>query len=146
MTMKQVFTAMALFAALAVGTLQTTAPAFAADVKTNKLVIQVSDNDPAKWNLALNNALNVQKDLGKDKVQIEIIAYGPGLNMLKAESKVRDRVVGAMDGGVGIVACDNTIRNMKLTNADLIGGIAHVDSGVVGIMKRQQEGWAYVRP
>jgi len=146
MTLKQVFTAMALFAALGVGSLQGSAPAFAADAKMNKLVIQVSDNDPAKWNLALNNALNVQKDLGKDNVQIEIIAYGPGLHMLKAESKARDRVVGAMDKGIGVAACDNTIRHMKLKPDDLIGGISHVDSGVVGIMKRQQQGWAYVRP
>lgn len=143
---KQTFAALALLAAVTVGTLQVAAPAFAQGAKPNKLVIQPSDNDPAKRNLALNNALNVQKDLGKDKVQIEIIAYGPGLHMLKAESKARDRVVGAMYKGIGIVACDNTIRNMKLTNADLIGGIAHVDSGVVGIMKRQQDGWAYVRP
>ena len=41
------------------------------------VVIQVSDNDPAKWALALNNAKNVQTDLGKDKVDIEIVAYGP---------------------------------------------------------------------
>lgn len=145
MTMKQVFTTMALLAAVAVGTLQGAAPALA-DAPKNRLVIQVSDNDPAKWNLALNNAKNVQADLGKENVQIEIIAYGPGMNMLKAESKARDRVVGAMDGGIGIVACDNTIRNMKLKPEDLIGGIAHVDSGVVGIMKRQQQGWSYVRP
>ncbi|MDA0225171.1 MAG: hypothetical protein O2975_03550 [Proteobacteria bacterium] len=90
--------------------------------------------------------MSLQKDFGKDKVQIEIIAYGPGLHMLKAESKARDRVVGAMDKGIGIVACDNTIRNMKLKPDDLIGGIKHVDSGVVGIMKRQQAGWSYVRP
>ncbi|MGH8705841.1 MAG: hypothetical protein ACREUO_10540 [Burkholderiales bacterium] len=52
-----------------------------------KLVIQVSDNDPAKWNLALNNARNVQADLGRNNVDIEIVAYGPGLNMLKDDSK-----------------------------------------------------------
>ena len=60
-------------------------PAFAQ--QKQRVVFQVSDNDPAKWNLALNNARNVQQDLGKDNVQIEIVAYGPGLNMLKAESK-----------------------------------------------------------
>ena len=47
-----------------------------------KVVFQVSDNDPAKWNLALNNARNIQQDLGKDNVAIEIVAYGPGLAML----------------------------------------------------------------
>lgn len=57
-----------------------------------KVVFQVSDADPAKWNLALNNARNVQAELGKDSVQIEIVAYGPGLGMLKRESKVEGRL------------------------------------------------------
>ena len=47
-----------------------------------KVVIQISDNDPKKWALALNNAENVQEDIGKSKVDIEIVAYGPGLPML----------------------------------------------------------------
>jgi intracellular sulfur oxidation DsrE/DsrF family protein len=111
-----------------------------------RVVFQVSDNDPAKWNLALNNAKNVQKDLGKDNVEIEIVAYGPGLNMLKAESAVAGRVNAALDDGVAVVACDNTMRNMKLNNADLIGGIGHVDAGVVELMMKQREGWAYIRP
>src|SRR5678810_238909 len=62
-----------------------------------RVIFQVSDADPAKWNLALNNAKNVQEDLGKDNVQIEIVAYGPGLAMLKADSKVADRLAGALD-------------------------------------------------
>ncbi len=111
-----------------------------------KVVFQVSDNDPGKWNLALNNAKNVQKDLGKQNVEIEIVAYGPGLNMLRAESVVADRVNGALDDGVAVVACDNTMRNMKLSNADLIGGVGHVDAGVVELMMKQRAGWSYIRP
>ena len=49
-----------------------------------RVVFQVSDADPAKWNLALNNARNVQQDLGQDNVQIEIVAYGPGLGIALA--------------------------------------------------------------
>jgi intracellular sulfur oxidation DsrE/DsrF family protein len=111
-----------------------------------RVVFQVSDNDPAKWNLALNNAKNVQKDLGKENVEIEIVAYGPGLNMLRAESAVAGRVNGALDDDVAVVACDNTMHNMKLTNADLIGGIGHVKAGVVQLMERQRQGWSYIRP
>lgn len=111
-----------------------------------RVVFQVSDNDPAKWNLALNNAKNVQNDLGKENVEIEIVAYGPGLNMLKAESAVAGRVNGALDDNVAVVACDNTMHNMKLTNADLIGGIGHVKAGVVRLMERQRQGWSYIRP
>jgi uncharacterized protein len=111
-----------------------------------KVVFQVSDNDPAKWNLALNNARNVQADLGKDKVEIEIVAYGPGLAMLKAESKVAARLAEALDNEVALLACENTMTNTKVTKADMYGGISYVLAGVTHIMKRQREGWAYIRP
>ena len=111
-----------------------------------KVVFQVSDADPAKWNLALNNARNVQADLGKDKVDVEIVAYGPGLGMLKADSKVAARLAQALDSNIGLMACENTMRNTKVEKADMYHGIQYVDAGVVHIMKRQREGWAYVRP
>ena len=111
-----------------------------------RLVIQVSDNDPAKWGLALNNARNVQQDLGKDNVQIEIVAYGPGLGMLKADSKVGDRLADALDSSIGLIACENTMTNTKVSRSQMYDGIAYVKAGVTHIMKRQQEGWAYIRP
>ena len=112
----------------------------------HKLVLQVSDADPAKWNLALNTARNVQEDLGKENVQVEIVAYGPGLAMLKSESKSADRLAQALDNNIGLMACENTMRNTKVSKSDMYGGIGYVDAGVVHIMKRQREGWAYVRP
>ncbi|TAK52849.1 MAG: hypothetical protein EPO27_00345 [Betaproteobacteria bacterium] len=112
----------------------------------SKVVLQVSDADPQKWNLALNNAKNVQTDLGRDKVQVEIVAYGPGLGMLKADSKVAARLAQALDSNVGLLACENTMKNTKTTRADMYSGIAYVDAGVVHIMQRQSEGWSYVRP
>ena len=111
-----------------------------------RLVIQVSDNDPAKWSLALSNARNVQEDLGAAHVQIEIVAYGPGVNMLKAESKVADGLAGALDGNIGLIACENTMTNTKVNRSEMYGGIAYVKAGVSHIMKRQREGWAYIRP
>jgi intracellular sulfur oxidation DsrE/DsrF family protein len=111
-----------------------------------RVVLQVSDADPAKWNLALNNARNVQEDLGKANVDVEIVAYGPGLGMLKADSKVADRLAQAMDNNIGLMACENTMRNTKVTKQDMYSGIHYVDAGVVHIMKREREGWAYIRP
>jgi intracellular sulfur oxidation DsrE/DsrF family protein len=111
-----------------------------------RVILQVSDNDPAKWSLALNNARNVQQDLGKDNVEIEIVAYGPGLGMLKAESKVADRLAQALDNNVGLLACENTMTNTKVSRDEMYGGIAYVKAGVTHIMKRQGEGWAYIRP
>jgi intracellular sulfur oxidation DsrE/DsrF family protein len=88
----------------------------------SKVVLQVSDADPAKWNLALNNAKNLQTDLGAANVEVEIVAYGPGIGMLKADSVVGNRI------------------------DDMLGKIGYVPAGVVEIMQRQQQGWAYIRP
>jgi uncharacterized protein len=111
-----------------------------------KVVMQVSDADPAKWNLALNNAKNVQTDLGAGNVDIEIVAYGPGIGMLKAESVVGNRVGEAMAAGVKVVACENTLQAQKLTRADMLPKIDYVPAGVVELMQKQQQGWAYIRP
>ena len=112
----------------------------------NRVVMQVSDNDPAKWNLALNNARNLQADLGTKNVDIEIVAYGPGIGMLKADSVVGNRIADAMASGVRVEACENTMRGQKLEKSDMLNGIGYVPAGVVEIMQKQQQGWAYLRP
>ena len=112
----------------------------------SKVVLQMSDGDAAKWNLALNNAKNLQSDLGAANVDIEIVAYGPGIGMLKADSVVGNRVDEAQKSGVKVLACENTMRGQKLTKPDMLGGIGYVSAGVVEIMEKQQQGWAYIRP
>jgi len=130
--------------AMMIGTLALPATSLAAD--KSKLVIQVSENDPATWNLALNNAKNIQKDVGKDNVELEIVAFGPGINMLKVESEVATRVNEAVDSGVKVMACQNTMRSQKLNKEDMNAKIGYVPAGVVEIMQRQQQGYAYLRP
>jgi intracellular sulfur oxidation DsrE/DsrF family protein len=122
------------------------APATSARATQNRLVFQVSDAEPAKWNLALNNALNVQQDLGQGNVDIEIVVYGPGIGMLKMDSVAGNRIADAMASGVKVVACENTMRNQKLTRQDMLPAISYVPAGVVELMRKQQQGWAYLRP
>ena len=137
-----------LFAALPVA-MGVSAPAVMAQTQApskNRVVMQVSDSDPAKWNLALNNARNLQADLGARNVEIEIVAYGPGIGMLRSESVVGNRIVEAMASGVRVEACENTMRGQKLEKSDMLNGIDYVPAGVVEIMQKQQQGWAYLRP
>jgi len=121
-------------------------PAIAHDPAANHVVVQVSDADPAKWTLALNNARNLQADLGAGNVAIEIVAYGPGIGMLKHDSVVGTRVGEALASGVRVEACENTMRGQKLAKTDMLSGIGYVPAGVVEIMQKQQQGWAYLRP
>ncbi len=115
-------------------------------VKKPAVVIQVTDADPGKWNLALNNAKNVQQELGASKVDIEIVAYGPGIGMLKADATTGNRVSEAIQSGIRVVACENTMTSLKLTKADMNPAVGYAPSGVVEIMRLQGQGWAYIRP
>lgn len=109
-------------------------------------MIQVSDNDPVKWNLALNNAKNLQDDVGAANVDIEIVAYGPGIGMLKLESPTGSRVADAIKANIQVLACENTMRGQKLTRDDMLPALSYVPAGVTEIMTKQSEGWAYLRP
>jgi intracellular sulfur oxidation DsrE/DsrF family protein len=129
------------------GIVAAVAPVQAQQAQTrSKVVLQVSEADPAKWNVALNNARNIQADLGAANVDIELVAYGPGIGMLKAESVVGNRVDEALAAGVKVLACENTMRNQKLAKDDMLPKVGYVASGVVEIMQKQQQGWAYIRP
>jgi hypothetical protein len=133
------------------------APAVAAEnTKQHKVSIQVDQNDPAVMNLALNNAKNViehYKKLGED-ASVEIVAYGPGLHMLRADtSPVKDRIKEMSEAltpaKIKFSACNNTKQGMEKREGKpvtIIPQAGIVPSGVVRLMELQEQGWTYVRP
>ena len=137
------FAALVLALTMATGSAVT---AIAADNKSHKIVFHVTENDPAKWNQILNNAKNVQQAVGKDKVAIEVVANGPGLNMLKFDSEVAVRMTDAQKEGVVFNACGTTMKALKVSEKDLHNGVKVVPAGIVDIMKKQEAGWTYVKP
>jgi len=112
----------------------------------HKLVVQVSDDNPKTWHQALNNARNVQQELGKNNVEIQMIVYGNGIGMLTLESEVGDRVKQATEDGIRVLACENTMRARKLARDDMLPYTRYVKAGIVEIMLKQQQGYVYVRP
>lgn len=122
--------------------------------KLHRLILQVSSNEPAMMNLALNNATNVAqyyKDLG-EKVSIEVVTYGPGLHMLRDDTspvKARIEMLALSSPEISFRACGNTQENMrKAENKEipLIPQAKPVKSGVVRVMELQEQGWSYVKP
>jgi hypothetical protein len=127
---------------------------FAAVKQLHRLILQVNTNDPAMMNLALNNATNVAqyyKDLG-EKVDIEIVTYGPGLHMLREDTspvKARIQTIAANTPAIVFKACGNTRENMHKVESKeipLIPEASVVKSGVVRVMELQEHGWTYVKP
>ena len=106
----------------------------------------LTDGEAQRWNMALNNIRNLQTELGAANVEVELVAYGPGINMLKADATTANRISDAIKSGVKVVACENSLKAMKVGKEDMHAEIGYVPAGVVEIMRKQQEGWAYLRP
>lgn len=108
-------------------------------------VFQVSDDDDGKWRLTAANVLNAISACGRDGIEVEVVAYGPGVSGLLAKAAVADRIEALLKAGVPVHACQNTMHARHLTVADLLPGVGTVPSGVVEVIRRQREGWSYVR-
>ena len=135
---------------LGLAVLALSSPALAAEQKAppekpNQVVLQVSDADPAIWNQALNVARNIQNAYGKDKVKVEIVAFGNGIDMVKFDATVANRVTEATGAGVAVIACENTMKARKLSNEDINASVSRVPAGVIEIVTRQREGWSYIK-
>ena len=129
-------------------------PTVPGEKKPHRLILQVNTNEPAVMNLALNNAANAEQHYKRigEQVQIEIVAFGPGLNMLRDDtSPVKERIksLAETSRSISFSACDNTRANMSRVEQKeipLISQATVVSSGVVRVLELQEQGWSYVRP
>lgn len=136
------------------GTGMNAIPVTGAEKKVHKIVVHVDQNDPRVMNMALNNVANVNRyyKAKGEKVTIEVVAYGPGLHMFRADtSPVRDRIakMGLELDNLKFSACGNTHRKMSKKagkQVKLLDEAKMVPSGVVQIIELQEKGYAYVRP
>jgi uncharacterized protein len=117
-----------------------------ADPLKNKVVIQIADQDVQKWNQALGSARNIQNTLGRDTVDLEIIVHNQGITMLKGDSVVANRVADTLASGIKVVACEGTMKFVNLSRADMLPNIGYVPSGNIELIRKQQQGYAYIRP
>ena len=122
--------------------------------KIHRVAFHVDQNDPKIMNMTLNNVTNVRKyyDSKGEKVVIEVVAYGPGLMMLREDkSPVKDRI-SAMSleiSDLKFSACGNTHRKMSKKagkKIELVSEAEMVPSGVVQLIALQEDGYSYVRP
>ena len=114
-----------------------------------RIVLQISDPNPFKQTLVLNVANNLVKHYGQDKVDIEIVAFGPGLRLLMAGNSNQSRISGLSGSGVQFSACENTIASFakKLGHTpELVSQAVPVNAGVVRIIDLTAKGYTLVKP
>ncbi|MHB1511886.1 MAG: DsrE family protein [Acidiferrobacter sp.] len=113
------------------------------------LVVQVDQGRPSRWALALSNVANVLNYFGSDKIQVVVVAYGPGLKLLFANSRFKARVQSLDAQGVEFDACHQTMLGIKAATGHLpklLPQAVVVPGGVVRIMQLEQHGFNLLKP
>jgi intracellular sulfur oxidation DsrE/DsrF family protein len=112
----------------------------------HRVVFALTGGDQHTWNEVFGNFHNIQRALGPGNVAIELVVYADAISMLRDDSLVANKVDQALEEGVKIVACENTMKAQNISRDDMLPSIGYVEAGIVELIKLQAAGWAYVRP
>ncbi len=119
--------------------------AAAAQNQQHRVVFEIASDDKEQWTALLNNVENLQKAFGPGKVQTEVVAHGKALGLLTKDSPVGERLERITATGVVFAACENTMKRKNVTKEQLLPSATTTDSGVAEVVRKQAEGWAYLK-
>lgn len=113
------------------------------------IVLQLSDSDPKKERLVLSVASNLLKGFGPDKIAVEVVAFGPGIDLLRDTNEFRSLVDSLVTQGVRFDVCGNTLDTIERETGKRPTINPHaieVQVGVEQILKLTENGYTLVRP
>lgn len=103
-------------------------------------------NDEGRAEDTLNNIDNLLKDIEED-IDVMLVVHSKGVYPFKRNKNAdRQKIEKLIKKGVKISVCKNTLDGLNLKKADFIDGIEVVSSSVGEIVRRQKEGWLYIKP
>lgn len=111
-----------------------------------KAVFHIDDN--AKWGLLLRNAQNVLKEVGVRDSKLEVVANAGAVEFYtgSADKREAELIRSLAEAGVRFVACRNALNGIGIQDDQLIPFVEIVPSGVLELIARQSEGFAYIKP
>ena len=109
------------------------------------VVVHLDESDPEKHASVLRNIVHLVEELGGG-TEVELVVHGPGLDAVLANAPHADRVRTLLERGVSVAACSSTMQGRDVAPDALIHGVHVVPAGVAELVRRQRQGWAYVRP
>jgi uncharacterized protein len=112
---------------------------------TDGVVFQMSEDDPARHSLVLRNVANLRRELGT-QVPVELVLFGPGLSLGRADGPSASALTDLVADGLDLAVCANALREQGLEIDQMVEGAHTVPAGVAELVRRQQQGWAYLRP
>ncbi|RXH56647.1 DsrE family protein [Granulicella sibirica] len=109
------------------------------------VVFVVTSPDQDDWRTAMVLADHFIAGVKPESAEVEVLAYGPGIDVLKKGASTASDLADLEKIGVHFVACENAMRMHHIAKADLMPGVTSVPSGVVELVRKQEMGWSYVK-
>lgn len=122
--------------------------AFSSDAampKKHKVVIQVQVDGEERWNEVLGNIENLNKAFGPENLDVVVVAHGKALGLVLPQCASKDRLEKLSLLGTKFEVCQNTLNKNKVTSSDVLPFVVTVDAGVAEIVRRQEQGYAYLK-
>ncbi len=128
-------------------------PSLSADQSQTRVLVHLTSGDVDAGLNTLDNIQQMLQDYARKQqhVVVEVVANGNGINLLTtANRKMAMRIAELTTryDNVSFAACKNTINQMKVSKGldiQLIPQVRLIDSGIVNVIKRQSQGWTYIR-
>jgi hypothetical protein len=112
--------------------------------KAHRIVFQLTTPDTSAYRALTRQLNNVLAQW--PEAQIEVVAHNKGMGMLeKKKSNVPAELAALQSKGVQFVACEQTLKQLKIEKTDLIPESSFVERGIIHIVERQEQGWSYIK-
>jgi intracellular sulfur oxidation DsrE/DsrF family protein len=111
----------------------------------HRVVFVVTSADHQDWESAMILADHFLAGVKPEKAEVEVLAYGGGIDILKTGAETAKSLADLEKQGVHFVACENAMRAHHISKAELLPGVTSVPSGVVELVRKQEAGWSYVK-
>ena len=118
---------------------------FGQKAPAHRIVVEVNVPGKQAYEIVLGNIANLRKALAPDPVEIEVVCEGRGVDMLLQSGPVTKRILSAEKQGVKFAACKNTLKFRRIDPKHLIKGVSIVPAGVAEVVKKQEQGWSYLK-
>lgn len=114
-------------------------------VPKHRVVFQLTEPQGPAWDMLIGHVQNMRAAFAKDGSEVEVVFFGPGLNMLlKKNTAQEEQLKKLVESGVTLAACQNAMRFYNVKTEDLLPFASQVDSGVAELARKQEAGWAYI--
>ncbi len=116
------------------------------EIEMYRVLFHLDEEDVSRGKMVLGNIHNLLADLGAENVKVELVVNGSGVRLLVKNSPHQEQITTLAAQGVRIVACANSLKGANIHKDALLKPVEIVSAGVSELVRKQAEGWAYIRP